>query len=76
MSCCFIDFESVQRQQSVGGGPVSLFSPTPSTHTLPASALQVPCLAATVEIVKIHIVRQGVNLEQRGIPDSQGPKSY
>lgn len=56
MSCCFIDFESVQRQHSLGGGPSfpsDTVSPAPSTHTLPASAEQVPCLDFSLETVKI-----------------------
>lgn len=61
-------FESILRQQTLGGtqfSKVTLNSPL-STHTLPASAVKVPCLGCYCGNSE-DIGTQEVNLEQRGI---------
>lgn len=64
MSCCFIVLESVQRQQSLGGGCDIQYS-LPQAHILPASASKVPCVGCNCGNSEASTSR--VSLEQTGM---------
>lgn len=89
MGCCFIDFESVQRQQSLGGGPVFqvTLSLQPPAHTPFWPQLsKSPVLTETVETVKILRDRELLQNKEAytcceggpcaDSPDSPSAKSY